>query len=61
MASRSEAKAQKALQDLHRDNPKLENGSIVLLKLDLADIKSTTAATEEIKKKEARLDILGEN
>lgn len=59
MAARSELRAEKAINDLYRDNPKLETGSVVFLKLDLASIKSVLAAVDEIKTKESRLDILG--
>ncbi|OBT45528.1 hypothetical protein VE00_05095 [Pseudogymnoascus sp. WSF 3629] len=61
MAARSELRAEKAINDLYRDNPKLERGSVVFLKLDLASIKSVVAAVDEIKRKESRLDILVNN
>jgi NAD(P)-dependent dehydrogenase (short-subunit alcohol dehydrogenase family) len=59
MGARSESKAQKAIEDLYRDNPNLENDSVQFLKLDLASIKNVVAAADEIKRTESRLDILG--
>ncbi len=51
MASRSESKAQKAIDDLHRDVPTLERGSLVFVQLDLANLKSVVQAAESIKER----------
>ncbi len=61
IASRSEVKAHKAIEDLYRDNKSLKKDSLAFLKLDLEDIKSVVAAADEFGKLETRLDILGKN
>ena len=59
MGSRSEARGQEAIEALHRESPEIKEGTVVLLKLELASIKGIIAAADEVKKKETRLDILG--
>ncbi len=49
MASRSESKAQKAIEDLHRDNAALRKDSVAFVMLDLGDLKSVAQAADNIK------------
>lgn len=59
MGSRSETRGQEAIEALRRESPEIKEGTVVLLKLELASIKGIIAAADEVKKKETRLDILG--
>ena len=59
MGSRSETRGQEAIEALRRESPEIKEGTIVLLKLELASIKGIIAAADEVKKNETRLDILG--
>jgi hypothetical protein len=59
MASRSEAKALKAIENLHEQNRTLKKGMIEFLSLDLASITSVVSAADEFKRRENKLDILG--
>ncbi len=59
MGSRSETRGQEAIDALRRESPEIKEGTVVLLKLELASIKGIIAAADEVKKKETRLDILG--
>jgi retinol dehydrogenase 12 len=58
IATRSEEKSQRAIEDLKKDTGK---ESIFFLKLDLADLVSVKAATEEFIGKETELHTLYNN
>ena len=58
LASRSESKARKAIEDIHREEPSLKQGSIGFLHLDLADIKNIVNAAATLKANEQKVDIL---
>ena len=58
IATRSEEKSQKAIEELKRETGK---DSIFFLKLDLADLASVKAAAEEYIGKETELHMLYNN
>lgn len=57
--TRSEAKAQKTREILQTQSPEIDQRSIEWLLLDISDLKSITAAADELKRKENKVDILG--
>ena len=56
--SRTESKAQAAIQQIKEDHPQTE-GKVHFLKLDLADLKQVDGSAKEFLAKENKLDILG--
>ncbi|KAH8597562.1 daunorubicin C-13 ketoreductase [Bisporella sp. PMI_857] len=59
--TRSEAKAQKTREALQASSPDINLGKLEWLRLDISDLKSITAAADELKKKETKVDILINN
>jgi NAD(P)-dependent dehydrogenase (short-subunit alcohol dehydrogenase family) len=60
MATRTEKRAVAALDRFYKENPSVEQGSVVWLPLELSDFGSVTKAAQMFLKNEERLDILGE-
>lgn len=58
--ARSEAKGQEVIKTILDENPQVSSNQLIWLKLDLSDVRSTLAAAEELKAKEAKVDILSE-
>ena len=60
MASRTEARARTAIEELQNEHPEIKEkgGRIEFLQLDLCDLKSCQAAARSFLDKEKRLDIL---
>ena len=58
LAARNERRAREAIEKLYSEIPTLEEGKIVWLPLDLADLDNVSKAAETILKNEARLDLL---
>lgn len=58
MACRQLERAEKAIEQIKAKNPKAQ---VEFLKLDLCDLQSIKTASEELLKKEERLDILINN
>ncbi|PSN59309.1 putative carbonyl reductase [Corynespora cassiicola Philippines] len=59
--TRSEAKAQKVLESLLSSSPEIKRESLQWLPLDLTDLKSIHAASDELKSRESKVDILINN
>ncbi|KAI1098851.1 putative short-chain dehydrogenase [Jackrogersella minutella] len=60
IAARSQDKAIKAIEEINKAYP-TSKGSLVFLKLDLADLTGIKASAEEFLAKETRLDVLFNN
>ena len=60
MASRTESRAKKAIEELLEEYPDIteKGGSIEFLQIDLTDLKNCQAAAREFISRESRLDIL---
>lgn len=56
--TRSEAKAQKVLESLLSSSPEIKRESLQWLRLDLTDLKSINTASDELKSRESKVDIL---
>ncbi|TFK69854.1 NAD(P)-binding protein [Pluteus cervinus] len=63
MASRTESRANAAIEEITAKHPEIaeKGGSIVFLELNLCDLKACQAAAQEFLRKEERLDILVNN
>ena len=59
LASRSEAKALAAIEQIQADGPKNRAGNLIWLPLDLLDLDSVVKAADTFMRLEDRLDILG--
>lgn len=57
---RSPAKAEKALEDIIAKSPGVKQDKIAWLTMDLTDVKSITAAADELTRRESKVDILSE-
>jgi retinol dehydrogenase-12 len=60
IAARSEAKAQKTIDEIKALHP-ASAGELVFLKLDLSDLTTIKASAKEFLAKESRLDVLWNN
>ncbi|TFK69855.1 NAD(P)-binding protein [Pluteus cervinus] len=63
MASRTESRANAAIEEIIAEHPEIaeKGGSIAFLELNLRDLKACQAAAQEFLQKEERLDILVNN
>jgi NAD(P)-dependent dehydrogenase (short-subunit alcohol dehydrogenase family) len=59
VAGRSQARCEKAIEELHREHPGIKPGHLSWLPLDLLDVAGVLDAARVLKEKEERLDILG--
>ncbi len=59
LASRNEIKVPAAISKIHEENPKVKEGNLIWLPLELAHLENVHEAAQTFLAKEDRLDILG--